>query len=190
MAEIYDPATGEWSITSPLSGAGFWHRATRLANGQVLLTGGQDVANSVGGAQLYDPESGRWELASKLVGPRALHTSTLLADGVVLIAGGAEGDFDWIVDPLHTAELYGTIKIPKIIGASISGKKLFVTGENFQSGAVIILNGEEQKTRNDDQNPRTQLIGKKIRKTIQPGDRLQVQNPGGPKSDEFTFTGT
>jgi hypothetical protein len=78
----------------------------------------------------------------------------------------------------------------RISGASVVGKRLFVVGENFDPGAVILLDGEEQKTRNDDQKPKTTLIGKKAGKKIKPGDKLQVQNPSGTLSDEFTFTGS
>ena len=74
--------------------------------------------------------------------------------------------------------------------ASVAGKKLIVVGENFTPDSVITINGEEQKTRNDDQNPGTTLIGKKAGKKIKPGDRLQVRNPDGPLSEEFIFTGS
>jgi photosystem II stability/assembly factor-like uncharacterized protein len=77
----------------------------------------------------------------------------------------------------------------RINSATVSGKKLFVTGENFDAGAVILRNGVEQKTKNDPQNPQTALIGKKAGKGIKPGDRLQVRNPNGSKSEEFAFTG-
>ena len=73
---------------------------------------------------------------------------------------------------------------------SVSGKKLFVTGENFHAGAVILLNGEEQKSKNDAQNPQTMLIGKKTGKKIKPGDTFRVRNPDGAVSDVFTFTGS
>ena len=69
-------------------------------------------------------------------------------------------------------------------------KSLFVFGENFDPDAVILINGEEQKTRNDDQNPGTTLIGKKAGKKIKPGDRLQVRNPDDTLSEEFIFTGS
>lgn len=75
----------------------------------------------------------------------------------------------------------------RIISATVEGKRLFVAGENFDSGAVILRNGVEQKTKNDPQNPQTALIGKKAGKGIKPGDRLQVRNPNGSKSEEFTF---
>jgi photosystem II stability/assembly factor-like uncharacterized protein len=77
----------------------------------------------------------------------------------------------------------------RITGVSVRGKKLHVTGEGFDSGAVILLNGQKQKTRNDDRNPGIALIGKKTGKRIKPGDRLQVRNADGTTSEEFTFTG-
>jgi photosystem II stability/assembly factor-like uncharacterized protein len=77
----------------------------------------------------------------------------------------------------------------RIISASVEGKKLFVVGENFHPGAVILLNGVEQKTKNDPQNPQTALIGKKAGKKIKPGDTLQIRNPNGSLSQEFVFTG-
>ena len=36
---------------------------------------------------------------------------------------------------------------------------------------VILLNGKEQKTGNDEPNPRITLIGKNAGKKIRPGDR-------------------
>ena len=78
----------------------------------------------------------------------------------------------------------------RINAATVSGKKLFVVGENFDPGAVILLNGIEQKTKNEPQNPRTALIVKQAGKKITAGDKLQVRNPNGSLSEEFTFTGS
>jgi Tol biopolymer transport system component len=78
----------------------------------------------------------------------------------------------------------------RINSVAVSGKKLFVFGENFDPGAVILLNGEEQKTRNDSQNPQTALIGKKVGKKLNRGDKLQVRNPNGTVSQEFVFAGS
>jgi hypothetical protein len=74
--------------------------------------------------------------------------------------------------------------------ASVSGKKLIIGGENFDDGAVILINGEEQRTRNDAQNPQTMLIGKKAGKKIKTGDQIQVRNPDGTLSEAFIFTGS
>jgi hypothetical protein len=79
---------------------------------------------------------------------------------------------------------------PRIIGASIDGKALVVVGENFSAGAVLLLDNEEQKTRNDPENPAAGLIAKKAGKRISRGGQgtLQVRNSDGTLSNEFVFT--
>ena len=64
-------------------------------------------------------------------------------------------------------------------------KKLTVAGERFDLGAVILINGERQKTQNDEQNPTTMLIAKKAGRKVKDGDRIQVQNSDGKSSPEF-----
>lgn len=76
---------------------------------------------------------------------------------------------------------------PEITSTSQSGKKVFVYGVNFDSGSVILLNGEKQKTLHDDSNPRTVLIGKKLGRWVVPGDRLQVRTSTGALSAEYTY---
>ena len=59
-AERYSPATGRWTLLEPMSIARSGHRATRLKNGMVLITGGfyddQTGADKVtDSAQLFIP---------------------------------------------------------------------------------------------------------------------------------------
>jgi hypothetical protein len=78
---------------------------------------------------------------------------------------------------------------PQITGVTMSGRKLFVAGENFSEGAVILINGEEVATRSDPDNPAGMLIAKKARKRM-PADQIvtiAVQNQGGAKSQGFDF---
>jgi hypothetical protein len=78
---------------------------------------------------------------------------------------------------------------PKIFSVSRSGKNLIIVGEGFQAGAVIFINGERQKTRNDEQNPDSLLIAKKAAKRLPPDAvvTIQVQNSEAAKSDPFAF---
>jgi hypothetical protein len=191
-AALYDPATDGWSLTTPPNPFGAWHAATLLASGEVLIAGGTDFTNSKHGVQIYDPRTDVWSPAGDLLAGRALHTATLLANGKVLIAGGAQGDFNSFVDVLNTAEMNdagGPVAVPMITSASVAGKKLFLQGENFAPGAVILLKGKEQKTKNDALFPEAALFSKKVGRKIRPGDTLQVRNPDGTTSEEFTFTG-
>jgi hypothetical protein len=75
--------------------------------------------------------------------------------------------------------------LPRITRISIARKKLKIFGERFDGGAVLLLNGVPQKTKNDVDSPATKLIAIKAGRKIRPGDRLQVQNPDGKLSTEF-----
>lgn len=76
---------------------------------------------------------------------------------------------------------------PLITSAIRDGKRLLVYGINFDSGSVILLNGEPQKTKPDSDNPATILVGKKAGKRVQAGDRLRVQKSSGALSPEYTY---
>ncbi len=196
-AALYDPDTGTWSDTRNLNAARNSHTATLLPSGTVLIAGGDDWnrRSSLNSSERYHSAIGIWDSTTSLNTPRDGHTATLLTNGKVLVAGGfllAGGPSGSILD---SAELYdptatGPIAIPTIVSASVEGKRLFVVGENFDPGAVILRNGVEQNTKNDPQNPQTALIGKKAGKNLKPGDKLQVRNPNGTLSEEFTFTGS
>jgi hypothetical protein len=82
----------------------------------------------------------------------------------------------------------GAGTLPLITSAIRTGKNLLVNGINFDSGSVILLNGEGQKTLHDDNNPRTILIGKKLGKFTVAGDKLQVRNSSGGLSPQFIYT--
>jgi N-acetylneuraminic acid mutarotase len=192
-AELYDPIAETWSITGSLPQGGYYGLATRLADGRVLVTGGFDTLHSaLSGAEIYDPTTGNWTAGARLRAPREDHTATLLPGGKVLVAGGLNQSSESFT-ALDSSELYdpaaAATEIPRIMNVLVEGKKLLVFGQNFDTGAVILRDGVEQHTKNDPQNPQTALIGTKAGKKIKPGDKLQVRNPNGTMSEEFTFSG-
>lgn len=79
---------------------------------------------------------------------------------------------------------------PAIASASISGKKLIVTGGNFSEGAVVLINDQPQRTSRDEQNPRSVLIAKKGGKKIERGQTvtIRVRNADGTISESLSFT--
>jgi beta-glucanase (GH16 family) len=79
--------------------------------------------------------------------------------------------------------------LPAITDVQRKKKDLLVTGINFDNNAVILLNGEKQKTKRDDENPAV-LIGKKLAKKIAAGQpvKLQIRNSDGLASAEYDYT--
>ncbi|HJW32525.1 MAG TPA: kelch repeat-containing protein, partial [Holophagaceae bacterium] len=102
-SEIYDPGNGTWK---PLAGQPRvpreFHTATLLANGQALVTGGENFLGGDPETEIAAPETGYWTPAKNMGATRMGHTATLLSDGKVLVVGG-----DWQSQPgFTTAELY------------------------------------------------------------------------------------
>lgn len=109
--------------------------------------------------------------------------------GVVrVLVGKKSGDAVQVLSDRFTITGDGTADVPKILSATVSGKKLFVSGENFQMDAVVELNGDEQATVNDADF--THLLRcKKAGKKIAPGSTvtLTVRNPDNTVSSPFSF---
>lgn len=69
----------------------FFHTATALADGRVLVTGGADDADgpALRSAEVFDAVTSRWTVTGAMSVPRIGHSATRLHDGRVLIAGGS-----------------------------------------------------------------------------------------------------
>jgi uncharacterized delta-60 repeat protein len=101
-AELFDPASGIWTMTGALPGPRSDHSATLLPDGKVLVAGGTDGTNNLTTALLYDPASGSWTTTAPLSAAHAAHCASLLPNGKVLVMAGLGSDFF----ASRTAELY------------------------------------------------------------------------------------
>lgn len=87
-ADIYDPATKVFTPTGRMSEGRSDASATRLPDGRVLILGGRQSGNLLGGAELFDPATGTFTSANQMGTRRAGQAAVLLPDGRVAIIGG------------------------------------------------------------------------------------------------------
>jgi hypothetical protein len=121
-----------------------YHTATLLANGKVLIVGGQDQNSSeIAGAELYDPATGMFTATGSLAQARMSHSATLLPGGKVLIAGGTHSTPNGF-QSLSSTELYdpatGTFdsnSVPRMINDHYSH-----TATLLNDGRVLIAGGQ------------------------------------------------
>jgi hypothetical protein len=93
-AEIWDPATGQWSVTGTQQLPGNGGRAVALPDGRVLVAGGIVWDSFNGGtdhpiarAEVWDPATGEWTRVSDMSTPRTNHVLALV-EGRAMSCGG------------------------------------------------------------------------------------------------------
>ena len=125
---LYDPADDSWSETGPMLTPRYNHVATLLADGSVLVAGG-DVPPDVGliSTERYDPATNSWTLAGDIARPRT-HVGTLLPDGRVLDVGWSRGGgpFAELYDP--DMGTWSSIDIPLPLEGSGAAAPLLADG--------------------------------------------------------------
>jgi Kelch motif len=125
-ADLYDPSQGLFNPAGQMTMARYYHSATVLGDGTVLIAGGfgNPISNfraTASTAEIYDPASGTFSRTGDLTTARNGHAATLLLDGMVLITGG---------DGVGTAEIYYP-------ATPVSAPRLFpVPGDAQGQGAI------------------------------------------------------
>ncbi len=144
ISEIYNPATGAWSLTrSPLLTASYAGGAVPLLSGKLLYAGGLTStsftmpATSV--AQLYDPATGTWAQTGSLPLGVANFQMSALPDGTVLVAGGdtaVQGNVTASAEIYQPSSGAWTTISPMPIGVASA------TGARLASGGVLVAGGK------------------------------------------------
>jgi hypothetical protein len=97
--EIYDPATGQWSLAGNLPHGWLGGAMVLLRDHRVLMVDGwQHGSGNFAEAVIFDPATGQWSEAAQPGLPRSGAAATLLPDGNVLVSQGGQAQSE-IYDP-------------------------------------------------------------------------------------------
>ena len=136
---------GSFSSAASLAIGRYYHTATTLPNGKVLVAGGNRPSGNsfvfIGEAELYDPATDHWSSAGTLVPPLAYHAATLLPNGKVLLTGGCEPTTPappQLYDPATNSWTYA--------GAAVPLSRLFPTATLLADGRVLLVGGRYGST--------------------------------------------
>ena len=117
------------------------HTATRLADGRVLIAGGDNSSGALNQTELYDPASATFSAAANMGTARADHSATLLADGRVLIAGGRNGGTSFA-----STEIFDPASGAFTSGPSMSASRAGHSATLLANGRVLIAGGDSGGT--------------------------------------------
>ena len=135
--EIYNPASGTFTVAGNLTIKRHKHDATRLADGRVLIVGGSDERDGEGAyrtAEIFDPASGSFTAVMGQMSAaryKLQGTAILLQSGKVLIAGGSNRAE--VFDP--AANSFSTTF------GDMGTERLFSTATLLNNGQVLITGG-------------------------------------------------
>jgi N-acetylneuraminic acid mutarotase len=151
-AEVFNPASGQWSPLGDLTTGRADHSATLLPDGRIMVIGGQTTETrggralmiAVGSAaipsatsEIFDPQSGRWTPVVSLGTPRSGHSATLLPTGQLLVVGGyGQGTGQ----PLANAERYD-LATGSWSALSIPVARAEHTATLLPDGSLILVGG-------------------------------------------------
>ena len=120
-------ASGTFQNTGSMNVERIDHTATLLANGEVLVAGGNNnTSGYLSNAEVYNPATGKWTPTGNMTVPREGHGAALLSNGEALVAGGINATTNGCTT-LATAELYNPSTGKwTATGSMITGRYSFV----------------------------------------------------------------
>lgn len=131
------PAPGSFAAIGSLVTGRYFHTATLLADGRVLITGGVDENGaSLNTADILDPATGIIQATGAMTVGRSFGQAVLLSSGKVLVTGGVPGGNG------ASAELYDPVTGTFTSAGNMVKDRFGHTMTRLQDGRVLIIGGD------------------------------------------------
>lgn len=142
-AELFDPATGAITPTGTLHFSRYAHSAALLADGRVLIIGGETSellpgdTNQVTTVEVFDPATGQFSDFGHLIDGRGFHALVALNNGKFLLVGGKkQSDY-----PAYTTEIFDPVTQTSSPGPDMAQQRIRPTATKLLNGEVLIVGG-------------------------------------------------
>lgn len=137
-SEIYDPATGTWTVSGSMALARRTPVAVSLPGGAVLVIGDSSEA----GCEIFDPSTGAFTATGCLGTPRDDFAVSALQDGRVLVAGGRTPPNTYYA----SAELFDPATGTWSVTGSLSQARTGAVATPLGDGKVLVTGGTTSGT--------------------------------------------
>lgn len=143
--DVYLPWARTWLHAAPLRQPRADHAAVALADGRILVTGGNYGSRILRASEIYDPARDEWTAAAPLPRPRTMLSLALLPDGSVFAAGGFQDDAmitrtTYIYEPWNDLWVTGPemreVRLNHSMARLPDGDVLFFGGESMGAGTA------------------------------------------------------
>ncbi|CAF3978483.1 unnamed protein product [Adineta steineri] len=132
----------EWYNTSNMNNRRSMHTASVLANGHVLIAGG-DYGREMNDSELYDPLAGTWTTTGSMNNARFGHVASVLSNGKVLVIGGSRVGNNEMIS-LNSAELYNPSTETWTTTGNMHFTRVGHTSSILKNGKVLVTGGMGQ----------------------------------------------
>ncbi|CAF1039681.1 unnamed protein product [Adineta steineri] len=129
----------EWYNTSNMNNRRSMHTASVLANGHVLIAGG-DYGREMNDSELYDPLAGTWTTTGSMNNARFGHVASVLSNGKVLVIGGSRVGNNEMIS-LNSAELYNPSTETWTTTGNMHFTRVGHTSSILNNGKLLVIGG-------------------------------------------------